>query len=995
MAVGLSSPVLAVMLLQAAGEIPPEPEPAPTAPVNEQLFVTGTRIQTPNRTSASPVETVRKEDFTLTGVPNVEQTLNQLPQLKPSFTNTSNNPGSGAATLDLRGLGTVRTMILVNGRRWIANDAAAVPEIDVNTIPAALIDRVDIVTGGASAVYGSDAVTGVINFVLKKRLDGLYLEANNNITEMGDGRSSSVDLSYGTGFLDGRGNFVASIGYLDQAPVFQAARDFTAFTASDSCIFKDSRDELGIGTPSVGTDCTGENEEWGLIRQGSQTVPEGVFRGGGRPILIPVGGGPMLAPNGAVHFTPDGSIERFIPALHSYNFAPDNYLQVPLERLSGHLLGSVELSKAFEPYIELSYIRTRSPQQLAPVPAVIGSGSDSVPAVTINLDNPFLSPQARQVLEISYGRDASGNPGFVGDFDNGFTVNPAFTGDADGFVTLRSPFSSRLTGLGPRIVNNERKAYRGLLGLRGELSERWSYDLYYSHSYVRHDVDFQNTASASRLHQAMLATVGPGGEIVCIDPTGGCVPINIFGRQDISNAAAEFLRISPVEQTIVEEQIAEASVHGDLWELPGGSLKTVAGATWRRTKYDYMPDRSFEDGDALGFFTTTAAGGQTTVVELFGEALIPIIKGKRFAEDLSAELGLRYSDYDSVGGVWTWKAMGNWSPIRKLRLRAGLQKAVRAPNVRELYEETATNFDFLADPCVLENGFAITPDLIAACERNGVAVLPEFGGETLVHTGGSTDLKAETARTLTIGAVMQPFPWIEATVDYYDIDIKDIIGVFGGGANSTVIGCIYGGADPADPLCQAYERDADGLVSDVFAPTANLARLRARGIDWQVATRFSLAGGRATVNFSGTRLIAWDDQINHNLNPVLLAGTFSTPKWKLFNQLSWSRNPVTFNLRHRYFSSMDDPAFAQAEALDQPSPTNVPVHAAKMQSRHYFDAAVNFAFGRRFELTLGVNNLTDAKPSLVGFGQVQANTDPSLYDMLGRRYFASISAKIQ
>ena len=993
MAAILSSPALAAMVFQTTSEIPPEPDPAPT--VNEELFVTGTRIQTPNRTSASPVETVRREDFTLTGVPNVEQTLNQLPQLKPSLTNTSNNPGSGAATLDLRGLGTVRTLILVNGRRWIANDAAAVPEIDVNTIPAALIDRVDIVTGGASAVYGSDAVTGVINFVLKKKLDGLYLEANNNITEMGDGRSSSVDLSYGTGFLDGRGNFVASIGYLDQAPVFQAARDYTAFTASDACIFKDSRDELGIGTPSVGTDCTGENEEWGLIRQGSQTVPEGVFRGGGRPILIPIGGGPMLQPAGAVHFTPDGSIERFIPAIHSYNFAPDNYLQVPLERISGHAFGSVELSKALEPYIELSFIRTRSPQQLAPVPGTIGTGSGSVPAVTINLDNPFLSPQARQVLEISYGRDADGRPGFLGDLANGFTINPAFTGDADGMITLRAPFNTRLTGLGPRLVNNERKAYRGMLGLRGQLSERWAYDLFYSHSYVRHDIDFQNTASASRLYQAMQATVGPGGEIVCIDPSNGCVPINIFGRQDISDAAAEFLRISPVEQTKVEEQIAEASLRGDLWELPAGTLKAVAGAGWRRTKYDYMPDRSFEDGDALGFFNSTAAGGRTTVLELFGEALVPILKGKRFAEELSAELGLRYSDYDSIGGVWTWKAMGNWSPLRRLRFRAGLQKAVRAPNVRELYEETTTNFDFVADPCVLENGFELTPDLIAACARNGVPVLPESGGESLVHTGGSTDLKAETARTLTVGAAIQPLPGVDVTVDYFDIDIKDLIGVFGGGANSTVIGCIYGGGDPADPLCQAFERDADGLVSDVFTPTANLARLRARGIDWQVSTRFPLVGGRTSLNLSGSRLIAWDQQVNHNLNAVRFAGTFSTPKWKVFNQLSWSRNPFTLNLRHRYFSSMEDPAFARAEALGQPAPTNVPVHAAKMQSRHYFDAAVNFSLGRKFQLTLGVNNLTDAKPSLVGFGQVQANTDPSLYDMLGRRFFASLSAKLR
>lgn len=990
MAAILSSPALAAMLLQATGEIPPETDQAPAAPVNEQLFVTGTRIQTPNRTSASPVETVRKEDFTLTGVPNVEQTLNQLPQLKPSFTNTSNNPGSGAATLDLRGLGTVRTLILVNGRRWIANDAAAVPEIDVNTIPAALIDRVDIVTGGASAVYGSDAVTGVINFVLKSRLDGLYLEANNNITEMGDGRSSSIDLSYGTGFLDGRGKLVASVGYLDQEPIFQGDRDYTRFTLNNGCIVKGSTED-GVGTPTGNPFCDGEDEEWGLIPAGSQTIPQSRFNGA---VAVPTADGFQIIPRS--RFAPGGDIVRFQPAFESYNFAPINYLQVPLERISAHMLGSVELSRAFEPYVELSYIRTRSPQQIAPTPASIGTGADTVSPVLINLDNPFLSAQGRETLDRSFGVDANGNRGVFRSQGQITGINPAYTGDADGLIALPSVFSSRLTGLGPRRGENERKAYRGLAGLRGELSDRWSYDLYYSHSYVTHDVDILNSASARRLQQAMLARVAQGGEIVCIDPSNGCVPINIFGQQDISDAAAEFLRLDAFEQTTVEEQIAEASLRGDLWELPGGTLKAVAGASWRRTKYNYEPDRSFEEGDALGFFTATAAGGKTTVFELFGEALVPIIKGKRFAEELSAELGLRYSDYDSVGGVWTWKAMANWSPIKRLRFRAGLQKAVRAPNVRELFEESATNFAFLFDPCVIENGFEITPELIAACASNGAPVLPEAGGESLLHTSGSTDLKAETARTLTIGAAIQPLTGIELTIDYFDIDIENVIGLFGGGPDFTVIGCIYGGGDPTDPLCQAYERDSDGLITDIFIPTANLSRLQSRGIDWQLSARFPLAGGQASFGFSGTRLLRSDFQVNDNIAPIHDAGTFGngtfgSPRWKLFNRLSWSREPFTFSLRHRYFSSLVDNSFAQNEALELPPPTNIP---EKMQARHYFDASAAFDLGRRFRLTLGVNNLADTKPSLVGFA-IQANTDPSLYDMLGRRFFASISAKLR
>ncbi len=1003
MAAGLSLPVLAVMLLQATGEIQPEPEPAPAPPVNEQLFVTGTRIQTPNRTSASPVETVRKEDFTLTGVPNVEQTLNQLPQLVPGFTNTSNNPGTGAATLDLRGMGSVRTMILVNGRRWIANDAGQIPEIDVNTIPAALIERVDIVTGGASAVYGSDAVTGVINFVLRNRFRGLELEARQNLTEMGDASVSSADLTFGTGFLGDRGNLVASVGWLDQKPVFQGARDFSSFAASDDCIIAGSQDEFGAGIGTGNFACDAENEEAGYVRGGSGTIPQSRFQGG-RGALVTTAVPGELVRLGNSRFAPGGDIVPFIFVDDAYNFAPINYLQVPLERVSGNLLGSVEISRAFEPFVELSYIRTRSPQQLAPAPGVIGSGADSVFPALLNLDNPFLSAESRQILDISFGRDAANQRGFIEGPPGVFVINPAYTGDADGLVSP-GRITSRLTGLGPRQIDQQRDAYRGLIGLRGEVAKGWSYEAYYSRSYVAHDSFFYNSASAKRLQQALLARVGPGGEIVCIDPSNGCVPINIFGQQDISPEAADFLRINPVEKTRVKEQMAELVVKGDLLELPAGALKAVFGAAWRETSYTFTPDNSFEEGDTLGFFASIGAAGKTKVFELFGEALVPILEGKRFANELSAELGLRYSHYDSVGGVWTWKVMGNWAPVRQLRFRAGLQQAIRAPNVRELYEEPITNFDAPYDPCAPVNGATLTPEMVAACARNGAADVSDDFYDSLVTTGGSTDLKAETARTLTIGAVAQPIQGMSATLDYYDIDIREAIGVFGGGSQFVVPGCSAGGADPADPLCQAYDRGEDGFVSELRIPTANLARLRTRGIDWQLTYGFRLMSGRMQLNLSGTRLLRSDVQFNSNLDALqcdgfhgypcgnTILGT-AMPKWKLFNRASWEIGPATFSLRHRWFSRTKAAFFAMNETLDQPPPTTVPVNAVWMQSRHYFDAAVSFDIASRFGLTLGVNNVFDTQPSLVGFGQVQANTDPSLYDVLGRRFFASISAKI-
>lgn len=981
-----------------------EPDEEPEPPV---IVVTGTRIVTPNRQSASPVQSVQSEDFVLTGVPNVEQTLNQLPQLVPSFTNTSNNPGTGAATLDLRGLGSVRTLILVNGRRWIANDAGEIPEIDVNTIPAALIDRVDIVTGGASAVYGSDAVTGVINFVLKRRVQGVHLEARQNVTQRGDSSVSSADLTAGTGFADGKGNLLLSLGWLDQKPTLQGARDFTSFTASDGCIIAGSQDEFGIGTGTGNLLCNGANEQWGPIRFGSGLIPQGRFQGaapGG--ILFPTGTTGALVRINPVRFAPGGEIVRFFAPTDSYNFAPTNYLQVALERYSVNLLASYELSPAFEPFVEFSYIRTRSPQQLAPAPAIIGSGSDSVFPALINLDNPFLSAAARQALEITYGRDVAGRRGFLGNPGIGFTLNPAFAGDADGLV---SPglISSRLEGLGPRLVDNRRDAWRGLLGLRGRLGAGWSYEAYYSRSSVVHDAPVFNSASARRLQQAMLARRDSSGAIRCIDDSNGCVPINIFGQQDISPEAANFLRIDPFESTKVDEQIAELTLKGNVAKLPAGDLKVALGAGWRRTSYVRSPDDSFEDGDALGFFKSIGASGHTRALELFGEALVPLVRDRRFADDLSLELGLRFSDYDSVGGVWTWKAMGNWAPVRGLRFRAGLQQAIRAPNVRELFEETVTNSGIAIDPCAPINGFVLDGVLLAACARNGAGDLePEFY-ETLVTTGGSTKLKAETARTTTIGVAANPLPGLNATIDYFDINIRDAIGVFGGGTTffGAVTGCIYGGADPSDPLCQAYNRGENGFVSAINLPNANLARLRTRGIDWQLGYGFKLLSGYLQLNLSGTRILSSQTQTNNNLDPIDCAGYFgdpcgrtiqgtANPKWKLFNRASWQAGPATLSLRHRYFSTTRDGRITAFRTLRQPPPAVLPVNATKAQSRHYFDAAATFDIARRFQFTLGVNNLLDTEPSLVGLQQVQANTDPSLYDVLGRRFFATIRARL-
>lgn len=981
-----------------------EPASARAGP-GQTIIVTGSRLPRANERSASPVQTVTPQEFVLTGVPNVEQTLNQLPQLVGSFTTTSNNPGTGAATLNLRGLGSVRTLVLVNGRRWIASDAGEVPEVDVNTIPAALIRRVDIVTGGASATYGSDAVTGVINFITDQDFTGIRLDARQALTGRGDGRTSSADLSAGTGFADGRGRIVGAVGWLDQAPVQQGARPLSRVALNDGCVVPGTRQPTGASTPVSGP-CTPPNV-FGLIAGGSPIIPGSRIVG---RAFLPVPGSDRLTPvTTGLRFDPSGSALPFNPATDAYNFAPDNYLQVPLRRWSGNLFASFEVAPAVEPYLELAYIETRSPQQLAPVAGILGGGSGTVPVARVNLANPFLAPGSVRILDLSFGVDAQGRRGFIGSPAPGFRANPAFGGDADGVVAFPAVLQSRLD-LGPRRRANERQAVRALLGLRGSLGGSWDYDLYVSHSRVDHRVAYQNSGSAMRLQQALLAVRDPAtGQVVCIDPSNGCAPANIFGAGNLSAAAADFIRTDPVDLTIVEEQVAEALVRGQLAFLPAGPAGVALGATWRRSAYDFRPDPDLFTGDDLGFQPGTPAAGDTRVFEVFAEARVPLLASAAFFEEVNAELGARWSSYDSVGGVFTWKALLNWTPVPGLRLRGGYQRAVRAPNVRELFEAPSTAIAGVADPCQIQAALA---PVRAACIRSGVPAdligqFPEVAFP-VVRSRGNPALDAETADTFTVGATLAPtmLPDLSLTLDYYDIRIAGAIGTFGGGPQALLFGCIAGGGDPASPLCRAVQRGPAGEVAAIDTPTANLEEVRARGLDWQLNWRRALgtdaAGApiRLDLLLAGTHYFENGFRDTSAIAGLDCAGQFgvpcgntiggtATPRWKLYNNVSLGWGGVTASVRHRWFSATRDARTRSAPRFGLPPPV-LAAEGAVLEGRHYVDLATTFRITDRFSLTVGVNNFTDAQPAITGFNQVQANTDPSLYDVLGRRFFAAL-----
>ncbi|MEO7240003.1 MAG: TonB-dependent receptor [Sphingomicrobium sp.] len=1002
---------------QHAGSGGPQHPPQPPDAIAEPplIIVTGSRIPRLNLRSNSPIQTVRGQEFILTGVPNVEETLNQMPQLVGGFTNTSNDPGHGAATLDLRGLGSVRTLILVNGRRWIASDAGQSPEVDVNTIPAALIERVDIVTGGASAVYGSDAVTGVVNFIFRDKLDGLHFSATQNITSRGDGAVSNADVSYGASLFGGRAKVILSGGWLKQKPVLQKNRIFSQVALIEACVVPGTRGPDGASEPAFNPTCAPPNER-GFVAGGSVAVPGTLIP---IPAFLPTGSGSALAfSRDGVRFDAGGDAVPFRDETDRYNYAPANYLQIGFQRWSANAFPSFEISPAVRLYSELSYIRTKTPQQLAPVPAGLGFGSPVVPVALMNLDNPFLTPASAHVLDINYGVDANGAGGVIGSEETGFSINPDYGGDADGIIELPG-LLSRLEGLGPRRARNIRDARRALIGARGDFAAHWHYDAFLSASRVKHVLAYQNSGSALRLQQAILAHRDPAtGEITCADPSNGCVPANIFGPGNLSAEAADFIRTAPVDRTVVKERIAEASIRGEIPSASAGPVGLVLGTTWRRTSYAFAPDPSLVTGDDLGFDYSSPAAGSTKVWELFSEVRVPLLAGHRFAHELAVELGGRYSRYDTVGGVWTWKALGDWSPLRGLRFRGGLQRAVRAPNVRELFEVDSLGFPFTLDPCAQEAGLLGNAAVVAACLRNGVppgrfSLLPFESLDAFGSFRGNPDVKAEVARTFTLGTVASPnaIPGLTVTVDYYDIRIRNAINRLGGGSIWMVLGCILGGGgDPVSTVCQGYRRNPErGYVEFIDQPTANIPHIRVSGVDWQLAYRhdlpWSLLGDRdrVDVNLAGTVYLKAGMKPNEGLPELDCIGLFSSacsftvgsgafPKWKLLNQFSYGSGPLSLTLRHRWFSSTRDTRLSLADQFGFTF-YNLPAEGAVLESRHYFDLAATAQLSKRYDITFGINNLTDRQPAVTGLLQVEANTDPALYDVLGRRFFVTVTAR--
>ena len=917
----------------------------------EEVVVTGSRIRRADYVANAPVATLGADQIELTATVNTEQLLNTMPQMVPGFDRTSNNPGNGTATVDLRGLGSNRTLVLINGTRAVPTTQGG--SVDINNIPTALIERVEVLTGGASAVYGSDAVAGVVNFVLKDDFEGVSFNVMTEQTEEGDAELTSIDLTIGGNIADGRGNVVINAQYTDREDLFQGDRGFANFAQFDD------------------TDANGNPI---LINGGSSGVPgTSIFAGG-------LSG---FSPSSGIVFGDNGEARPFVTGGDNndfYNYAPVNYIQLPQTRFQANALGHFDVSDKIQVYGRMMFTQSKVPQQLAPTP-IFQSGAE------FTLDgSPFLPAATQQVLSDALGSGVDS--------------------DGDGIDDTATAFvRRRLVEVGPRISDDKYTNFQLLAGVRGDIGETgWTYDVYVSEGEVSNSNTQSGNVNRDRFLQALqldLAADPTGG--TCVDTanngsTVGCAPMNIFGPGNISEDAAAFLRTAVAAEGEFEQRVWAASFAGDLFNLPAGAVGAAFGFERIELRSDFRPSQDLAAGTIAGFNGSPASGGAFDSDAFFGELLVPVVRDLPMAEAIDLELAYRTTDYSTVGSVDNYKIAGSWTIVPQVRVRGGFNTAIRAASIGELFAPQSEGFPGASDPCAGESA-PVDAATAAICTATGVpagavgsVAIDPAAGQIRGLFGGNPNLSEEEADTLTVGVVIEPDWFVEdltVSLDYFDIKIDGAIASFGGGVNNILNVC-YDATNAAggvgSPFCNAVNRRADGTIDFVQATSQNIAEVTLKGFDLQASYSRDLFGGDMQVNYVGTYTTESTTVPFAGGDPIECEGQFGLdcgeplPEYKHRMTFNWSKDKITSQLLWRYVGEVKDDDVDTTYFIET------------IDGTHYFDGVVSYAVTDNYRVSLGVDNLFDEKPPILGDNQEQANTYPATYDVFGRTYFLRASA---
>jgi iron complex outermembrane receptor protein len=974
------------------------------------IVVTGSRIPNSNLTAVSPVTMVNIDEFKLAGATNVEDVLNQLPQVNPSQGEFVSPGATGAATVDLRGLGSVRTLVLVNGHRLMPGDPRY-PVPDINIIPTSIVRRVEVLTGGAAAVYGTDAVAGVVNFILDTKLTGLKFDG-----EVGGYQHDNRD-KFAQDLLDDR-----RLPY-PRGSVFDGWRRNVSMVFGRSLFGSRAHVTLYGGYRQI-DGVTQDKRDYGACPITARIVD-------GRPSSMLECGGPLISYPGnffdnllnVYQVTPD---RQFVPGLSRFNYAPWHFVQRPDKRYTAGGFASFDLSNALQAYAEVMAMKDRTSWQ-------VGPSGDFRNTETINCDNPLLSDQQRSLI------CRTGN--FVGEIptldDNGKLLGVAgvpttFIDPVTGATYSRAWLLVALRNIEGGSIEDvlEHKSIRALGGLKGELGLGVRYDASYLFGRVSLDRQYRNNLSVTRLGRALDVISDPSnGEPICrsvliarelgssaAGADANCVPWDVFAPGQVTRESTAYLTIPPFMRGSFGEQVgdANATVELDRWGIGSpwsdeGSTINV-GAEFRKDTVEFDPDEFSQTGDIAGFGDQVfPIRGSISTKEIFGEARIPLVNGK-LVRRLAFEGGFRQSWYKRPGSKFSsnaYKLALDLTAVSGFRIRGSQQRAIRAPNIQELLAPPQPD-SFLRDPCAGASPMASETQ----CALTGVTPgqyghIANINGlfEYNAIIGGSEDLQPETATTRTIGIVLEPrfLRGFNATIDWWDIKLKGAISRIG--AQTIVDSCVASG----DPIfCSRIHRDPNGslLLGNGYVDNrqANLGGLTVRGIDG--STDYSVRLGRlgsANFEFRGAYVLQWIIDNGGLSTPYDCAGLFGAPcgmqpRWKHRARATWDApRRITLSLQWRHIGGVALAALDPRLSLSD----QVSTGHARLRPQDYFDVATVFKVRKGFELRLGCNNVLDRQPPRVigntaaGDGPYNANTYPTWYDALGRYVFASLSVEFK
>lgn len=1049
-ALAVSSPVLAQ---DASADV------AEDAPAAGAIVVTGSRINNPNIDSANPVTVLTGDQIFETGNTSIGDQLNDLPQLRSTFSqaNSTRFLGTrGLNLLDLRGLGTQRTLVLVNGRRHVGSDVLSNGvSVDINTIPSDLVESIEVVTGGASAVYGSDAVAGVVNFILKDDYEGISARSQIGLSKYGDAGNQFVSVLAGTNFADGRGNITAAFEFSHQNDYYASGRpnlrQNNGFRVTDT----DAADAVN------GSDGVFDRTYFTDIR--SATISNGGM------VAISQGADAPCGENISVftctfQFRPDGTLVEQtgtrIGIGPNGNFQGGNgysgregklmALSPDLTRYSANVLGHFEISPAFVPFFEAKYVRAEAfGSQSGPFFSQGRTLGDPGNRERVRLDNPYLSAQAGDLLTSQFLNSVNQfvNP-------NGGAITDTVDGDGNIVRTREQNRDAILAQIndgsfgfnlrrnwvdfGSRDERITRETFRIVGGVRGDFNDDWNYELSVNYGEHKEDNLIQGNVNIQRYLLGLDTARDADGNVVCraqLDPnsavsylTGSplsagddprlaadiaaCVPINPFGEGSVSDAAREYVLVDSRANGKITQFQVQGFVAGDtsgFLTLPGGAVSFVLGGEYRRETLAYDLDDLTQAGYAFYNAIPSFDSPAFEVKEAYGEIALPIMSGTPGFEELSLRANGRIADYKgSTGTVYSYGAEAVWTPIEDITLRGTYARAVRAPNLSELYSAAGQNFaPGFADPCSARNLATGSANRAANCAAAGA---PEnydyvYSSSLEIVSGGNPNLTEETSDSYTAGILLQPrfVPGLSISSDYYDITVNKAIESVGA---QDIVDLCYDSASLDNLYCPLFDRaGAEGgpngeapfqiLEGSLLQSSLNFAKLRVRGIDTQVSYNRYTSFGKLALNAVWTHVLT-NDSFTNPSDPTFrdrYLNELADPSDQVSANASLTAGKVTFGYSLRWLDAMYLNQYEDYNPLNGNPPENedyAPIR--KYPDTFYHDIRVAVEVNDNFNAYVGVDNVFNTNPP---YGLTGIGGGSGIYDNRGQYFYLGVKAKIR